>query len=91
MYTVQTCTNVPKWGWIDVGVRDNVGTRWGHLAPEKRTQREGQLRREVLVRGTISFSIDTEFSEQNYKLDGKRSHIFTKMKDRERDSCEEKS
>ena len=38
MYIVQTCTNVPKWGWIDVGVRDNVGTRWGHLAPEKRTQ-----------------------------------------------------
>ena len=62
MYIIQTCTNVPKWGWIDVGVRDNVGTRWGHLAPEKRTQREGQLRGEVLVRGTISFSIDPKFS-----------------------------
>ena len=49
-------------GWIDVGVRDNVGTRWGHLAPEKRTEREGQLRGEVLVRGTISFSIDPKFS-----------------------------
>ena len=62
MYIVQTCRNAPKWGWIDVGLRDNVGTRWGHLAPEKRTQREGQLRGEVLVRDTISFSIDPKFS-----------------------------
>ena len=61
MYIVQTCTNVPKWGWIDVGVRDNVGTRWGHLAPEKRTQR-GTAARRSLSSGHDLLSIDTKFS-----------------------------
>ena len=88
MYIVQTCTNVPKWGWIDVGVRDNVGTRWGHLAPEKRTQRGTAARRSLSSGHDLLFNSSKVLFEEDYELDGKRSYIFIKIKDTGRDSCE---
>ena len=59
-----------------MGLGDNVGTRWGHLAPEKRTQREGQLRGEVLVRGTIAFSIDPKFSLKEISNWKKKLYLY---------------
>ena len=72
MYIVQTCTNVAKWGWIDVGVRDNVGTRWGHLAPEKRTQGGTAARR------SLSSGHDPKLLRRPWQSDDMRNDIYIK-------------
>ena len=67
------------------------GPGGGTWRPRK-GHREGQLRGEVLVRGTISFSIEPKFSSEKITNWMEKEVIsLKKIKDTKRDSCEEKS